>query len=271
MGSAASGRRHVLFTLASGTASDRWIERASSSSRLRLEPGRRSWTVERRALLADRPPRLRAGRRALRRAFDARRQALTGPAVRVVEGVSRATSSLTGAAHYSVSETGTLVYIPGPLDASAGLGERMQMVWSIETASSIDCRCRPTHIRRLASLRTEPASPSALDDGKEAIVWIYDLFGNAPRRRLTFGATTGFRCGRRMEKRWCFNPTARRMRRYSRRRATAAKRRTYDITPAGKFVARISPGSEPYGTVVEPIQIVVNWFEELRAMVTVSR
>jgi Tol biopolymer transport system component len=27
----------------------------------------------------------------------------------------------------------------------------------------------------------------ATDDGKEAIVWIYDLFGNAPRRRLTFG------------------------------------------------------------------------------------
>ena len=49
------------------------------------------------------------------------------------------------------------------------------------------------------------------------------------------------------------------------------QRRAYDITPAGKFVARISPSSEPYGTAVEPIQIVVNWFEELRAKVPVSR
>jgi hypothetical protein len=49
------------------------------------------------------------------------------------------------------------------------------------------------------------------------------------------------------------------------------QRRAYDITPTGKFVARISPSSETYGAVTEPIQIVVNWFEELRARVPVSR
>ena len=47
---------------------------------------------------------------------------MTGEAVAIVEGVSRATGSQTGAAHFSVSETGTLVYIPGPVDASAGFG-----------------------------------------------------------------------------------------------------------------------------------------------------
>jgi serine/threonine-protein kinase len=49
------------------------------------------------------------------------------------------------------------------------------------------------------------------------------------------------------------------------------QRRAYDITPAGKFLARISPTGEPYGAVTQPVQIVVNWFEELRAKVLVSR
>jgi hypothetical protein len=47
------------------------------------------------------------------------------------------------------------------------------------------------------------------------------------------------------------------------------QRRAYDITPSGRFVARIPPTGETYGAVVQPIQIVVHWFEELRARVPV--
>ncbi len=38
----------------------------------------------------------------------------TGEAVPVIAGVRRATGGQTGATHMAISETGTLVYVPGP-------------------------------------------------------------------------------------------------------------------------------------------------------------
>ena len=106
--------------------------------------------------------------------------------------MSRAFGSQTGAAHYGVSETGTLVYIPGPVDTSAGLGEATQL-------GLVD---RKGVIERLPlppdTYQTPRVSPDGTriafgtDDGREAIVWIYDLFGNTPRRRLTFGGNNRF-------------------------------------------------------------------------------
>jgi hypothetical protein len=43
-----------------------------------------------------------------------------------------------------------------------------------------------------------------------------------------------------------------------------------DITRAGKFVARMPATDATHGAAVQPIQIVVNWFEELRTKVPLS-
>src|SRR5207244_3162591 len=49
--------------------------------------------------------------------FDAKRKILSGGPVSVVEGVSQSPEilSATGSAHFSVSATGTLIYVPGPI------------------------------------------------------------------------------------------------------------------------------------------------------------
>ena len=49
------------------------------------------------------------------------------------------------------------------------------------------------------------------------------------------------------------------------------QRRAYDITPTGKFVARISATRTAYGAEAQRIQVVVNRFEELRGSVPISR
>jgi hypothetical protein len=49
------------------------------------------------------------------------------------------------------------------------------------------------------------------------------------------------------------------------------QRRAYDITPGGKFVARVSATPTQYGAQTQHIQVVLNWFEELRERVPTSR
>ena len=187
------GGQQVLFTLATGTASDRWdrarivVQSLASGDRTTLVDG----GSDARYLSTGHLVYALSG--VLYAApFDTRRPALTGAPVAIVEGVSRATGSLTGAAHYSVSETGTLIYIPGPLDASAALGETMQL-GLIDRNGIIERLPLPAD-----TYQTPRVSPDgtriafATDDGKEAIVWIYDLSGQTPRRRLTFGGNNRF-------------------------------------------------------------------------------
>ena len=50
--------------------------------------------------------------------------------------------------------------------------------------------------------------------------------------------------------------------------APPARRRPYDITPDGKFVSAIAAGQSVSGRPAAPqIQVVLNWFEELKARV----
>jgi proline racemase len=50
--------------------------------------------------------------------------------------------------------------------------------------------------------------------------------------------------------------------------APSSGRRTYDIAPGGKFVGLISTGQTKSLTPIAPqIQVVLNWFEELKARV----
>jgi eukaryotic-like serine/threonine-protein kinase len=187
------GGQHVLFTLATGAASDRWdharivVQSLASGVRTTLVDG----GSDARYLSTGHLVYALSGV-LYAVPFDTQRLALTGAVVPIVEGVSRATGNQTGASHFSISATGTLVYIPGPVDASAGLGETMQL-GLIDRNGVVERLSLPPDGYQMPRVSPDGTRIAfGTDDGKEAIVWIYVLFGNAPRRRLTFGGNNKF-------------------------------------------------------------------------------
>jgi len=113
--------------------------------------------------------------------FDASRLRVTGLPTPVIEGVRRAVP--TPAAQVSVSSTGTLVYVPGPVGPSGQLD------------LALFDRQRTTHPLKFtpSAYETPRVSPDGrritftTDDGREAVVWLYDLSGATAMRRLTLG------------------------------------------------------------------------------------
>jgi serine/threonine protein kinase/Tol biopolymer transport system component len=120
--------------------------------------------------------------------FDPRRVEMLGQPVAVVEGVRRAgLSTLT--AQYGVSDTGTLVYVPGPADiASAPLDlvlfDRSGEIQPLKIPAGTYEAPRASPDGKYVAFST--------DDGKEANVWVYDLSGASSARRLTFGGRSRF-------------------------------------------------------------------------------
>jgi serine/threonine-protein kinase len=110
--------------------------------------------------------------------FDARRLAVSGNAVRALEGVVQ--STVTGSAQYSVSNTGTLAYIAGGL-----VGSEAKLAW---VGRNGDEQILPAAPRNYQFPRVSPdgtrVAVSIAD--AESQIWIYDV----PRdtlRRLTSG------------------------------------------------------------------------------------
>jgi Tol biopolymer transport system component len=120
--------------------------------------------------------------------FDPRRLAVLGGPVPIIEGVARAAGP-TGTAQFSSSDNGSLVYIPGPASTS----EAQQDVAFIDRQGTV----QPLKLPPAPYLypRVSPDGKRLAvetDDGKEAIIWIYDLSGTSSRRRLTFGGQNRF-------------------------------------------------------------------------------
>jgi eukaryotic-like serine/threonine-protein kinase len=116
--------------------------------------------------------------------IDLRRRALVGASKAVIEGVGRAIAGQTGATQFAAADNGTIAYLPGPATASAN---RLDLALMDRQG-----------VIRALQLPLEPyeyprASPNGAhvafgtDDGKRAVVWIYDLSGKSARRQLTFG------------------------------------------------------------------------------------
>jgi eukaryotic-like serine/threonine-protein kinase len=114
--------------------------------------------------------------------FDLRHLNVTSGPVPIVEGVSRSNSGTSGVAHFSVSSTGSLVFVPGPaLTSSAQLD--LAVIDRNGTSQPLRLPPGPYEYPRLSPDGKRIAFGS--DDGKEAIVWIYDLSGVTSIRRLT--------------------------------------------------------------------------------------
>jgi serine/threonine-protein kinase len=132
--------------------------------------------------------------------FDPQRFAVTGTAVPVVEGVLQ--STFTGAAQYSFSNAGSLVYVPGSVQAT-----QRRFVWVSRSGAeqSVDAPARAYRGPRLSPDGQEVA---VAVEGQETQVWLYNL-SRETLTRLTFQGSTNYNpVWTRDGKRIAFNSTA---------------------------------------------------------------
>jgi Tol biopolymer transport system component len=116
--------------------------------------------------------------------FDLQHLAVTGGQVPVVEGVKRSGSAAYGTAHLAISSTGSLAFIPGPVTTSAGQSD-LALIDRSGTVQPLKLPPGAYEYPRLSPDGKRIAVET--DDGKEAIVWIYDVSGSTSIRRLTLG------------------------------------------------------------------------------------
>jgi WD40 repeat protein len=122
--------------------------------------------------------------------FDAQRLEKKGGAVPVVEGVRQSTSAVgTGSAFYSVSSTGSLVFVPGPMYGSFA---QRQIVFVDRKGTTQALQLQQDSY---GALRISPDGRQLVfdtDDGREANVWVYELAGGSPPRKLTLTGKSRF-------------------------------------------------------------------------------
>jgi len=184
------GGTHVLFTLATSQVSDRWdkadivVQSLKSGERKRLVTG----GTDARYLPTGHIVYVLGGT-LFAVAFDAGRLEVKGGPVPVVEGVRRAPAQTSGAAHYSVSASGSLIYVPGPASQAASL---MDIVIG-DSKGGLELLKLPS-----GPYEAPRMSPNGnrvtfgTDDGKEAVVWTFEVAGTSAMQRLTFGSNNRF-------------------------------------------------------------------------------
>jgi Tol biopolymer transport system component len=123
--------------------------------------------------------------------FDVRQLDVSGRPVPIVEGVSRSETPgvQTGVAHFSVSRTGSLIYVPELVSTSANQRGLVRLDRKGGT-EPLKLPPGPYEFPRVSPDGKRLAFGT--DDGKEAIVWVYDLSGTSAMRRLTFGGKNRF-------------------------------------------------------------------------------
>jgi len=121
--------------------------------------------------------------------FDLKRLQVTGGRVPIVEGVWRTQIANSGAALFSLSDTGSLVYVPGP--ATTALGQ--------SDLALIDRKGVATPLKLPPGVYEYPRiSPDGTrlvfgtSDGKSAVISTYELSGASAVRQLTFEGNNRF-------------------------------------------------------------------------------
>ena len=113
--------------------------------------------------------------------FDAQRLEVTGTIVPVVEGVLQ--SPVSGAAQYSISATGSLVYIPGGVSAA-----QHRMVW-VSRAGVEQPIATPPHAYFAPRLSPDGRRVAVSLTGQESQIWLYDLSRETLTRLTLEGST----------------------------------------------------------------------------------
>jgi serine/threonine-protein kinase len=182
------GGQHVLFTVATGTGPDRWdkahivVQSLKSGERKTLiEGGSDARYVPTGHIVYA------ISGRVFAIAFDPQRLEVTGDAVPIVDGVSRAATNATGAAHFSFSSTGSLVYVPGPVSASS---RQLALIDRKGAIEPLKLEPGPYQFPRMSPDGTRVAFGT--DNGTEAIVWTYAVSGTRNPQRLTYDGNNRF-------------------------------------------------------------------------------
>src|SRR5207247_7650311 len=174
----------LLFTLATGVNADRW-----DKARIVAE----SLTSHERKTVIDGGSDARylptghlvyaLGGVVFALPFDVRRMTPSGSPAPIVEGVRRTNAGITGSAQFGISNTGSLVYIPGPV--STGIGQLS--VGLFDRKGGLDLLKIPPGAYQVPRMSPDGKRIAfGSDDGKEASIWIYELSGTSSMRRLTF-------------------------------------------------------------------------------------
>jgi dipeptidyl aminopeptidase/acylaminoacyl peptidase len=178
----------VLFTLATGTDAERW-DRAQVVAQS-LKTGERHVIVDGGSDARYLPTGhlvYAHGGLLFATPFDPRRLSTSGGGVPIVEGVRRSDGGQTGVAQFSVSNTGSLVYVPGPLSGLQGdpaLIARTGVVEKLKLPSGAYEAPRVSPDGKRIAL--------GIDDVRGANIWIYDLSGASSIRQLTLGGRNRF-------------------------------------------------------------------------------
>jgi serine/threonine-protein kinase len=123
--------------------------------------------------------------------FDVQQLSVTGPIVPVIEGVARTgvdPQNQTGSAQVSISDTGSMIYVPGPAAST-----QMRDLVIIERTGAVQLLKVPPGTYEYP--RVSPDGKQIVvgtDDGRQAHVWIYDLSGTSSMRQLTFQGANRF-------------------------------------------------------------------------------
>ena len=110
---------------------------------------------------------------------------LTGPAVPVIMGVRRGGSGrLTAVTQLALSDTGTLVYLPGPATGSSALRNVVLDATPLKLRSADYVHPRVSPDGRVLAV--------GQNSGRESDIWMYDLSEQSEIRRLTYGGHNRF-------------------------------------------------------------------------------
>jgi eukaryotic-like serine/threonine-protein kinase len=178
------GGNAILFTLANGQSGDRWdkaqivVQSLKSRSRTTLlDGGSDARYVPTGHIVYASSSTLLAF------PYDIAKLARTGNPVPVIEGVLRAGGFGTGAAQFSFSASGSMVYFRG-MNSSSGNGRMLALVDRSGDRKRLDVPILPYLQPRISPDGKQLVVST--DDGTEAAVWVYDLGGTTAMRKLTF-------------------------------------------------------------------------------------
>jgi eukaryotic-like serine/threonine-protein kinase len=118
--------------------------------------------------------------------FELKRLQVTGGQVPVLEGVRRSAS---GSAQFSFSDTGSLVYVPGPLQVAGGADRTLAL---LDRKAGVERLKLPPKAYSFPRLSPDGKRVAVSTDDKDANVWIIELSGDTAPRQLTLGGVNRY-------------------------------------------------------------------------------